>query len=222
MNTSLRSGALALAFVGLCISGLAAAPGTAAGATGGDAARAEVGRAAPDFTLKDTDGKEQQLSRYLAEKKTVVLEWFNPDCPFVRRHHEREKTMEQLFDRYGGKGVVWLAVNSGAPGKQGAGLERNIQARKDYGIAYPVLLDESGRVGRQYGAKTTPHMFVIRSDGVLAYAGAIDDDPRGEKEKAQRKNYVGEALERCLAGKPPSPDHTTSYGCSVKYGPIEM
>ena len=214
-------GALALLLVGVPLAGASA--GTPIATAGGTVSvQALVGRPAPDFTLKDTDGQEQQLSRYLAERKLVVLEWFNPDCPFVRRHHERDQTMERLLGQYGGPGVVWLAINSGAPGKQGAGLERNVQAKQDYGIDYPILLDTAGRVGRMYGAKTTPHMFVIRPDGVLIYVGAIDDDPRGEMDVTQRRNYVGEALEAGLKGKAPNTGRTTAYGCTVKYGPIEM
>lgn len=214
-------GALALLLVGVPLTGAhAGQPVAAAGGT--VSVRALVGQPAPDFTLMDTDGQEQQLSRYLAERKIVVLEWFNPDCSFVRRHHERDRTLGRLLDRYGGSGVVWLAINSGAPGKQGAGLERNVQAKRDYGIDYPILLDTSGRVGRTYGAKTTPHMFVIRADGVLIYSGAIDDDSRGEMDLTLRRSYVGEALEAGLKGKAPSVGHTTAYGCTVKYGPIEM
>lgn len=177
---------------------------------------AEVGAKAPDFTLTDTDGKEHRLSQYTAEGKTVVLEWFNPNCPFVRRHHEKEKTMERLFDANKGKGVVWLAINSGAPGNQGAGRERNIKAKQDLKLEYPILLDEAGAVGRMYGAKTTPNMFVINKDGVLVYAGAIDDNPRGSKENPT--NYVGLALGACMSGQPVATARTDSYGCSVKYG----
>lgn len=218
---ALGRGALALLLVGVPF---AATPAGQRVATQGGivSVQAAVGAPAPDFTLTDTDGLEHQLSRYLAERKLVVLEWFNPDCPFVRRHHERDRTMALLLERYGGQGVVGLAINSGAPGKQGAGLERNLQAKQDYGIDYPILLDTTGRVGRTYGAKTTPHMFVIRADGVLIYAGAIDDDSRGETDLTQRRNYVGEAIEAGLKGKAPRTAQTIAYGCTVKYGPIEM
>ncbi len=179
-------------------------------------AHAVVGQKAPDFALKDTEGKEHRLSDYLAQGKTVVLEWFNPDCPFVRRHHEKEKTMQRLEAAHRESGIVWLAINSGAPGKQGAGLERNKQAKSEYGIAYPILLDESGEVGRSYGAKTTPHMFVIPKDGILVYAGGIDDDPRGSK--PDRSNYLALALLSCAKGQPIANSKTEPYGCSVKYG----
>lgn len=177
IRTHLYLGGLLLAgLLGWSSSGTAAAPASAA--------PAQVGQRAPDFTLKDTAGKTHTLNSYLAEGKTVVLEWFNPDCPFVKRHHQALKTMERTYAENRGKGVVWLAINSGAPGNQGAGLERNTQARKEFGIEYPVLLDESGSVGRMYGAKTTPAMYVIGKDGLVLYAGAIDDDPRGEKTTA--------------------------------------
>jgi peroxiredoxin len=180
---------------------------------------AEVGRPAPDFSLKDTEGKSYTLSQVLAQGKTVVLEWFNPDCPFIKRHHLQDKDMTRLYDQYKDQGVVWFAVNSGAPGAEGAGLERNIKAKADYQIDYPILLDQSGAVGQTYGAKTTPHMFVIRRDGVLVYSGAIDDDPRGTK--TERVNYVQAALGACAAGSSVAMAQTRSYGCSVKYAAIK-
>jgi peroxiredoxin len=171
---------------------------------------------APDFTLKDTDGKSYTLSTYVKEGKTVVLEWFNPDCPFVKKHHQVNKSMKATYDAAAKKGVVWLAINSGAPGKQGAGLERNQKAREEYGIAYPVLLDENGNVGRAYGAKTTPQMFVIGKDMKLVYAGAIDSD--ASPAKLGETNYVTAALDAYAAGKEVASSRTKSYGCSVKYG----
>ena len=119
--------------------------------------------------------------------------------------------------KYRDKGVVWLAINSGAPGQQGHGVERNAQARKAYRMDYPVLIDELGTVGRLYGAKTTPHMFVIGKDGVIVYSGGIDDDPRGQN--AERTNFVDAALGETLAGKKVAKTQADPYGCSVKYGP---
>jgi peroxiredoxin len=207
---------------GISPAGAPAMSASAAGAAAMEApasgapSTAEVGQKAPGFTLKDTEGKEYNLADYTAHGQVVVLEWFNPDCPFVRRHHEKLKDMEKLSSSYRKDDVVWLAVNSGAPGNQGAGLERNIQAKKDYQLDYPILLDEAGLVGRAYGAKTTPTMAVIAKDGTLVYLGAIDDDPRGEK--SPRTNYVETALDQLLAGKPVTLARTASYGCSVKYG----
>ncbi len=178
------------------------------------AAGSIAGSEAPDFTLQDLDGKTYRLSDFTGQGKTVVLEWFNPDCPFVKKHHEKHKSMEATR-KAAGEDVVWLAVNSGAPGKQGAGVERNRKAREDFGIAYPILLDESGEVGRAYGAKTTPAMYVIH-DGTIVYAGAIDDN--ATPGTLGGTNYVTDALTAVKAGKPVQVAETKSYGCSVKYG----
>ncbi len=175
---------------------------------------AKVGEAAPDFTLKDTDGKEHSLAALTKAGKIVVLEWFNPDCPVSRAYHEPENAMTKAAGELAGKDVVWLAVNSGAPGKQGAGLERNQQAVEDFGVTYPVLLDESGKVGKLYAAKTTPHMYVIGKDGKLAYAGAIDD---GSPQAKGKTNYVREAVAALLDGKEVAVKETRAFGCSVKY-----
>ncbi len=188
----------------------------------GETARAEASstetpaaRMATDFTLRDLDGKEHRLSSYLEQGKTVVLEWFNPDCPFVKKHHLANKTMHDLAGTYRDRNVVWLAINSGAPGLQGHGLERNRTARKEYKIDYPLLLDESGQVGRAYGAKTTPHMYVIAPDRRVLYAGAIDSEKNPAK--LGETNYVRAALEAVLSGQPVVPADTAPYGCSVKY-----
>lgn len=207
-----RTRLLAGLAVGLLPLLAASLPAAALGSEGG---KAEPGAPAPDFELKDTEGQAHRLSDYTKEGKIVVLEWFNPDCPFVRKHHVSHKTMSELVAAFGERGVVWLAVNSGAPGKQGAGLERNRDARKDYGISYPVLLDESGKVGRAYGAKTTPHMFVIDAKGVLRYAGGIDDERNTTA--IGKVNHVRNALEEVLDGKAISVASAPPYGCSVKY-----
>jgi peroxiredoxin len=207
----------ALAFASPARSGEAATPAPtssatpAAPATGG----IQAGQKAPDFTLRDTDGKEHSLASLLSQGKTVVLEWFNPDCPFVKYHHATSHTMTDLAKSFSEKNVVWLAINSGAPGSQGAGLDRNKKAKKDYKMEYPILIDEAGTVGRAYGAKTTPHMFVIGKDGRVVYAGAIDSDR--ELKAAEKTNYVERALSQYLAGEAITMAQTTSYGCSVKY-----
>lgn len=173
------------------------------------------GDEAPTFTLPDTDGTVHSLASYLASGKIVVLEWFNPDCPFIKKHHLHHKTMNETFAAYADRGVVWLAVCSSAAGKEGAGLERNQRAAAEYALPFPLLMDSNGTVGRSYGAKTTPHMFVIKPDGKIAYAGAIDDD-RSAGEPG-RTNYVVAALDAVLAGRSVPLAETRPYGCSVKY-----
>lgn len=177
----------------------------------------KIGEPAPAFTLTDTDGKTVNLADYAG--KMVVLEWYNPECPFIVKHHSESKgnmTFNKLHAEYASKGVTFLAINSGAKGKQGNGKELNIQKKAEYKLPYAVLLDEDGKVGNLYGAKTTPHVFIIGKDGKLAYKGAIDnnDDP----EKGGDKNYAKLALDEMIAGKAVSTSETKPYGCSVKYG----
>jgi len=174
----------------------------------------KIGDPAPDFTLTDTDGKTHQLSAYTTDGYAVVLEWFNPDCPFIKKHHEANKTMNDLYAQVKDQKVIWLAINSNAAGKQGHGLERNQKARQEYAMEMPILLDEDGKVGRLYQAKTTPHMFLIGADGTLLYDGAIDDDSGRELGET---NYVAEALAAYLAGEAIATPLTKPYGCSVKY-----
>lgn len=143
-------------------------------------ASAKVGEAAPEFSLPNTEGEAIALADF--KGKTVVLEWFNPDCPFVVYAHEGEGPLVELGNEKTQEGVVWLAINSGAPGKQGAGAERNKQAKADWKIDYPILIDEDGKVGQAYGAKTTPHMYVIDPEGKLVYAGGLDNAPLGRVE----------------------------------------
>ena len=167
---------------------------------------AEVGQPAPDFTLKATDGRTYKLSDY--RDKTVVLEWINRDCPVSRA---RMPIMRDLASRYAKKGVVWLAIDSTHYQKPEK-MAEYIRANK---LPYPVLMDPDGKVGRLYGARTTPHMFVIHK-GTLVYAGAIDD---GNNRRAGKRNYIAEVLDAVLAGKQPPIRHTRPYGCSVKYKP---
>ncbi len=179
------------------------------------ASKAVVGETAPNFTLKDLDGKDVNLSE-IGKDKVVVLEWFNSECPYVVKHHKKNPTFANLYKEFSAKGVVFLAINSGAPGKEGAGLEKSKAGKKEFGVEYPILLDEAGTVGRAYGAKTTPHMFVIAKDGTLAYAGAIDNNP--DATKPGDINYVKAALDEVLAGKAVTTKESKPYGCSVKYG----
>ncbi len=174
---------------------------------------AKVGEKAPAFELKDTEGKTVKLEDF--KGKIVVLEWFNPDCPFIVKHHEVNKTMVNTFNSFKDKGVVWLAVNSSAKGKEGNGLERNAKAKKDWTLPFPILIDEAGTVGKAYGAKNTPHMFIINKDGVLAYNGAIDDN--NSMKEAGKTNYVAKALEQLTKGETVTTAETKPYGCSVKY-----
>lgn len=190
-------------------------PGAGAAAA---AAAAEVGKPAPDFTLNDLDGKPVTLSSF--KGKTVVLEWFNPECPFVKASHNKG-SLKTYAETATGKGVVWLAVNSGAPGKQGASVEKNREGVATFNLKHPVLLDPTGEVGHKYGATNTPHMFVIAPDGTLAYAGAIDNSPDGEGESPEGGkliNYVDETLKALGESKPVGVPKTQAYGCSVKYG----
>jgi thiol-disulfide isomerase/thioredoxin len=177
-------------------------------------AAAQLGQLAPDFTLTDLDGKEHALSALRG--KTVVLEWFNPGCPYVKHAHGEGGVLSTYPAEATGQGVVWLAINSGAPGKQGHGVEANKQAVGGWKMGYPVLLDESGDVGRLYGAMTTPHIYVVDPAGKLVYRGAIDNRPLGEGQ-GTAVNYVAKALADLGAGRGVATADTKPYGCSVKY-----
>ena len=177
---------------------------------------ATVGQPAPAFTLTDTDGKTVNLSDYAG--KVVVLEWFNPKCPFIVKHHDSKEgnmTFNKLYDEYNAKGVVFLAINSSAKGKEGYGKALNAEMKSTYKMSYPILLDEDGKVGHAYGATNTPQCFVIGKEGKIDYAGAIDNNPK--LGAAGDKNYVKMALDEILAGKPVTTSKTEPYGCSVKY-----
>ena len=180
-------------------------------------AQVEPGEPAPDFNLKDSKDNSQKLSAYLG--KFVVLEWLNPECPIVKKHYSGGN-MQKLQKEYTAKGVIWLSIISSAPGKQGHCTGPQAEAnRKDMGASpTAVLLDPSGDVGQKYGAKTTPHMFIINPDGKVIYAGAIDsiESPKSaDCDKAT--NYVRETLDAALDGKPVPTPQTKPYGCNVKY-----
>ena len=168
-----------------------------------------VGATAPAFTLADSAGNDVSLSDF--EGKIVVLEWLNPDCPFVQRHYEAG-TMKNLATKYGGDGVVWLTINS----TNYMDAAANAKFKAENKLPYTILVDQSGDVGHLYGAKTTPHMYIIDGAGTLVYIGAIDDDPRGNKGEPA-VNYVAVALDEVLAGNAVSTAETKPYGCSVKY-----
>jgi peroxiredoxin len=192
--------AIGLLLAGTWLSTLGAAPARAAETP-------RVGTLAPDFSLPDEQGTPHKLSDYRG--KLVVLEWTNPDCPYVRRHY-RADTMEKLSREFDSD-VVWLAVNSTKSNTPG-----DSQAwKQEQGFEYATLQDPAGDVGRLYGARTTPNMYVIDPDGLLRYSGAIDDDPRGRADEP--RNYVAGAVEALLGDAAPDPSQTRPYGCSVKY-----
>jgi peroxiredoxin len=175
----------------------------------------ELGKPAPDFTLENQDGKPVKLSD--AKGKTVVLEWYNKGCPFVRKHYD-SKNMQGLQKKYAKKGVLWYTIVTSAPGKEGHLSKEEAKQEKAALSSKALLLDEKGEVGRLYGAKTTPHMFVVDKKGAVVYMGAIDDKPSTDQADVKgAKNFVAAALDETLAGKPVSTPSSTPYGCSVKY-----
>jgi peroxiredoxin len=193
-------------------------PTTVSSATSSTGVSAELGKSAPDFSLKDVDGHEVHLRDYLG--KVVVLEWFNPKCPFVNASHTKG-SLRDTAARHLAQGIVWLGVDSAAAGKQGFAPDDIRDGAKRFGLTHPILRDESGAVGHTYGATNTPHMFVIDTKGVLAYAGAIDNSPDGEGESPQGGalvNYVDEAIADITAGRAVRTPRTKAYGCTVKYG----
>ncbi len=179
--------------------------------------QAKVGEIAPQFSVKDISGKEISLKDQLG--KYVVLEWFNAECPYVRKHYDSQN-MQKLQKELMDKGVVWMSVISSAPEKQGYADAEGAKAifEKEQASPSHVLLDPEGKVGRLYGAKTTPHMYVIDTKGQLAYMGAIDSVSSFKQEDIPgATNYVKQAYEELSAGKPVSVSSTKAYGCSVKY-----
>jgi len=178
---------------------------------------ARVGKPAPDFTATDTNGKVHKLSEYLG--KFVVLEWTNRGCPYTQKHYN-SGNMQRLQREWTSKGVIWLTVVSSAPGEQGyvTAPEENAYLRENSAAPTAVLLDPTGTVGHLYDAKTTPHMFIINSQGMLIYNGAIDDRPTTDlADVNSAKNYVSASLQEATSGKPVSNPTTRPYGCSVKY-----
>lgn len=172
---------------------------------------------APDFTAKGSDGKEYKLSQF--KGKTVVLEWFNNDCPYVKKHYDT-KNMQKLQEQAKKDGTIWLTIASSAAGKEGhldqAAAAKLVASR---GIASTaLLLDSDSSIAKKYAAKTTPHMFIINKEGKVAYQGAIDDQPSAnEKSLKGANNYVSGALQAMAKNEAPKPDSTNPYGCSVKY-----
>ncbi|MBT8396279.1 MAG: redoxin domain-containing protein [Gemmatimonadetes bacterium] len=177
----------------------------------------EIGAPSPTFTLPDTDGREHSLSDYAG--KWVVLEWLNYGCPFVQKHYG-SGNMQKLQAEYGRKGVVWLSVVSSAPGEQGyyEAAEMGAMNETNGNQAAAVLLDPEGVVGRAFGARTTPQMYLIDPGGVLLYNGAIDDRPSSRLSDIDgAQNYLVQAMSEAMSGNPVSQPTTQPYGCSVKY-----
>lgn len=180
-------------------------------------AEAIVGKMAPDFLLPASSGQTVRLAD--SQGKVVVLEWYNRRCPFVRKQYD-SGNMQKLQRLYTQKGVIWYSICSSASGKEGSmtAAEAQSDRQKNHLNSAATLLDLDGKVGHLYGAKTTPHMFVIDAKGVLVYKGAIDDRPSTDvADIPGSKNYVAAALDEVLAGIPVSTPYTDSYGCSVKY-----
>lgn len=176
-----------------------------------------TGQPAGNFRLMDADGKAVTLSQF--KGRPVVLEWNNPGCPFVQKHYD-SGNMQAAQAKAKSLGAAWLTINSGAPGKQGymTGGEARAFVAKQKAVPTAYLLDPQGRVGKGYGAKTTPHMYLIDGSGMLVYQGGIDDRPTADKaDVAGARNHLLAALAEVKAGKKVSVAEARPYGCSVKY-----
>ena len=176
-----------------------------------------VGTNAPDFSLTDSKGKTQSVSQY--KGKYVVLEWFNPECPFVKKHYG-SGNMQKLQAEFTGKGVVWLTIDSSATDKEGylTAEQANAKMAEWKTKQTALVLDPDGKAGQSYGAKNTPHMFVINPEGKIVYEGAIDSKATpNPADITSATNYVKVALDESLSGKTVSTANTKPYGCSVKY-----
>ena len=176
-----------------------------------------VGTNAPDFSLTDSKGKTQSVSQY--KGKYVVLEWFNPECPFVKKHYG-SGNMQKLQEEFTGKGVVWLTIDSSAPGLEGhlTAEQANAKMSEWKTKQTALVIDADGKAGRAYGAKNTPHMFVINPEGKIIYEGAIDSKATpNPADIADSTNYVKVALTESMGGKTVSNANTKPYGCQVKY-----
>lgn len=176
-----------------------------------------VGAAAPDFSLPDSHGKTHSLGDF--KGKYVVLEWFNPGCPFVQKHYKSEN-MQQLQKKFTGQDVVWLTIDSSAQGNEGylTADEANKQMADWKMHPTALLLDPQGKVGQKYAATNTPHMYVIDPNGKLIYSGAIDNKPTANPDDIKgATNYVEAALTEAMAGQPVATPNSRAYGCSIKY-----
>jgi len=200
------------------LSFLTLAAAAAALAVGAQARTAQVGQPAPDFVLRDLDGQPHALADYRG--KIVVLEWVNPDCPIVHKHYNASGNIPRLQQKYTAAGVVWLSINSAAPDKEGDYAPADVKAwmQKVHWSATDYFRDQTGTVGHLYGARTTPHIFIINAAGTLVYAGGIDSIQTADPaDIARATNYVDVALSDLEAGRPIAQSNTRPYGCSVKY-----
>ena len=181
------------------------------------ASTAKVGSPAPAFSLTSSTGPTVNLADHRG--KTVELEWTNHDCPYVRKHYETQN-MQGLQKEAAGQGIVWLTIISSAPGTQGhvSAGQANELTKTRSAVPAAVLFDPTGVTGKAYGATNTPHMYVVTRDGVLVYAGAIDDRPTSRRSDVEgAKNYVRAALAAVAAGQPVKVPVTRAYGCTIKY-----
>jgi len=172
------------------------------------------GDAVPNFSLTNVDGKTVNLQDLRG--KVVVLEFFNPDCPFIVHGHKKGP-LTTLPAKWTEKGVEWLVINSNRPGAQGAGVERNQKAQGEYSLPAPVFWDDTSAVARAFDAKVTPELFIIDAKGQLAYAGGPDNAPRGKVRNGELRIFADEVLEAMTAGKASPYARQKAYGCSVKY-----
>jgi len=177
-----------------------------------------VGEKVPGFELPDQLGQTHALEAYLSEGNVVVLEWFNPECPAVGFYHLRTDAAVETWSGYEDKNVVWLAVNSGAPGKQGYGVEKNRDFVEKNDLPYPVLMDPDGTLGRQLGATNTPHVMIVDSDGILVYRGPFDDALPTRAADGDC-GFLKQALDEVLSDQEVTRAEAKAHGCSVKYGP---
>jgi peroxiredoxin len=196
--------------MGVAVAGSAATLGAWGPAKRG--AKAKLGEKTPNWQLMDTTGKQHELCKH--KGKIVVLEWINPQCPYVKGCYEGE-SMQNTYKavKEVDEDIVWLAVNS----THTTSAEENARWIEKYDIEYPILIDKKGAVGHAFNARTTPHMFVIDAEGVLRYHGAIHDNPRGQLSPSDTTNYVLNAVVRIKQNETVAPDHVKPWGCSVKY-----
>jgi peroxiredoxin len=216
METDMKASLTRQTFIaGLALAGLSLAAGPVLAQ-----AAAKVGAPAPAFQAVDADGKTRSLSEFAG--KTVILEWTNHDCPYVRKHYN-SATMQTLQKDMAKEGIVWLSVISSPVGEQGhvdGPQAKELSVKRDAAPA-GILLDPNSKVARAYGATTTPHMYIVDPKGTLAYMGAIDDKPSASAASLNgAKSYVRQAVAEMKAGKPVSEASTKSYGCAVKYAPL--